>query len=203
MKKIKTNKKGGGFFAEIIPQVFSYLALILILLIFFMLFNIKGCSNTGTQKITSQKTTYLDTDNIVLNFLKTPVEFDGATTIADILSIIDVEEGEKEKTKIFQETAKNIFEEFYLPYDAHKGKTRGEKSFTWWIKVHAEKEEPDADPVGDGKYMGGIKVPGKGYQYSTGGYCNPEGGQYSDKVTTAIVPKINGGYVKVIFCIYE
>ncbi len=200
MKKIKSNKKG-VFYAEIVPQVFSYIALVLILIIFFVLFNIKGCDDGINQKITSEKNN-LDVENNLMNYLKTPVEYNGETiTIADIVSMVDIEEDKDKKTKIFQENVKNTFEQIYPSKSSDN-----QMVYNWWIRVYDKNEEPSigkAFSYSDGKYIWGIAAPGKGYQYNTGRMCDPKGGQYSDEVSTVIVPKVNGGYVKVVFCIWQ
>ena len=79
MKISRLNKKG-AFQAEIIVQFFSYIALFLVLIVFFLLFSVKGC--TDEPKIISNSVREIDANIVLLNYLRTPVE---NRNVADIL----------------------------------------------------------------------------------------------------------------------
>ncbi len=189
MRKRRLNKKG-VFYAEAIPQFFSYLGLILVLLIFFTLFNAKGCTKQGIEQKISSELSNLDVDVVVLNYLKTPVEVNGSPmTIADVISMIDDKGMQTERIGIFQQTAEQVFEK---QYPSNHSKWKGVNP--WWIRVYDSDEKPSQ--LGDSKYFR-LK---EGYNY--GGYnCDPD--KNSNIVKTIIVPKVNGGYAKLVFCIFE
>ncbi len=186
------NKKGAVVSG--LTTILLYFGFILLIIIFFFIFKTTG----GPQEVAiTGHIADTDTNYALFSYLKTPVKVEGREmTIADILSMVDLEDGKEQRIKIFQEATKNTFEQLY-PSDK-------QIPYRWWIKVYAEDEEPKIG-LGSGKYMGGFAAPGKGFQYVTspGASCNPQGSRYNDVVSSVIVPKINGGYVKLVFCMYK
>ena len=189
MRKRRLNKKG-VFHAEVIVQFFSYIAFVLVLLIFLTLFNVKSCGRESIEQTIDSKTSNLDAGVVVLNYLRTPVEVNGSPmTIADIISMVDNPEGKEERVKVFQQTAEQVFEK---QYPSNHSNWKG--AHPWWIRVYDADEEPSQ--LGNSKYFR-LK---EGYNY--GGYnCDPD--KDSNFVNTIIVPKVNGGKVKVVFCIFK
>lgn len=125
-------------------------------------------------------------------FLRKPVMVEGKEiTIADIVSMVDVEEGKEQRIKTFQETAKEIFKEHY-PLDHPKW----EGVHPWWIRVYDAEEKPTRE--GNGRYF---KILSKGYT-SGGANCDPKEIE-RNFVINVMVPKANGGYNKVVFCIFK
>ena len=93
MKKLKNNKKA-AFFAEIFTDFFSYIILTLIFIIFIVIFH--SCSHLE-QNIGS-KSSNLESNMILLNYLRTPIEKD--ITVADLVieSYINNDYSDLEKT---------------------------------------------------------------------------------------------------------
>ena len=186
------NKKGA--IVTGLTTIFLYFGFVLLLLIFFLPF--KATKGPTEVKIGG----YIEAADVnyeILNYLRIPVEVDiggvkKEMTIADIVGMVDIEEGKEEKIKVFQETTKEVFERQY-PYENLK-EWRGVNP--WWLRVYAADEEPEKS--GDGKYFD-YRPPGKGYTYGPGANCNPG----KDIVSIVLVPKIDKGYVKVVFCILK
>lgn len=193
MQKIYKNKKG-DYFIDVVPQFFSYITLILVLLIFFVLFGIKGCGDKSAEQKIQGEISNLDANIILLNYLRTSIEIENSTmTIADIVSMVDIEEGKEKRIKAFQETAKSVFEKQFPPKHP---KWNG--AYPWWIRVYDKNDKPSKETKG-AKYFRVLPLPGKGYIYGPGAHCNRLNKE--EIVKTQTIPKINGGSVDVVFCI--
>lgn len=186
------NKKGAVVSG--LTTILLYFGFVLLLIIFFFIFKL---SKGGMEVKISGYIQDADVNYEVLNYLRMPVEVDiggvkREMTITDIISIVAVEEGKEKRIETFQEATKEIFERQY-PYKNLK-EWRGVNP--WWLRIYASDEKPQK--TGNGKYFE-YRPPGKGYTYGPGANCNPD----EDVVSIILVPKINGGYVKVVFCILK
>jgi len=75
IKKIRKDKN--GFIASALVDFYSYVVFILILILFFALFNLRGCSNDpAVQGIASYSSGSVEGNQILLAYLRTPVYVD-------------------------------------------------------------------------------------------------------------------------------
>ena len=85
MKIKRIQNKKAAFHAEVLVQFFSFIALILVIIIFASLFSIKGCQKTINQKIASSSDS-LDYDYILLNYMRSSVNINGENiSISDLI----------------------------------------------------------------------------------------------------------------------
>lgn len=184
-------------------DILYLLATVFMLILFsFFLTNILDPTNSIPKQIISGKTTN-SLNLFLLDYLKTPITTDinsdsskEKLTIADIISMVDIEDGKEERIKAFQEKSKEIIEANYpLTPEGWKGVN------AWWLRVYDESESISQSK--DGKYfstLGGDLNAGKGYIYGPGSNCNPNNPKDST-VSIITIPKTNGGNVKVVFCV--
>ena len=146
---------------------------------FFILFAIKNGAITG-EPIGSANFGAVQLNNDLLNFLKTPIEYEGEKMItADLLARIDIKEGEDERREFFT----NMFEEFV------NGRYPELKGF--WVLAIFDESENQED-----------YTPYKYHDYLLEGYFFSSSCQ-SDDYHKAIfnIPKVNGRVIKLIFCL--
>ena len=192
-KLIIKGKKGA--ISSILSDFWAYVAFVFVVLLFWTLFTLQGNDINKIEGLGNEATKI---DVILLNFLRTPVEIQIDSeqqqfTIADIISMVDVEEGKEERIEVFQETAENIFETQY-PY---RDIDEWEGAVPWWLRVYDADEIPRTGR--SGKYFKVFRIPGEGYIYGPGVNCEP--GRHV--VSTVIIPKADKGHVKLVFCIFE
>lgn len=180
----------------------SMIALIVIVTIglaFGVLFGLDYVRNIGMvgQDQVIEGIKYIDnTNEVILNYLQTKVKInEREMDIADLISIIDLEENKKQKIKVFQETTQQIFEEAY-PLDHPKWSGVS----PWWVRVYNVDEEPAK--IGDGKYFEVFRIPGQGYTYGPGANCDPKD-QKNNFVAIIPIQKINGNRVNLVLCIFK
>ncbi len=117
------NKK--AFIAEALVDFYSYIAFILIIIVFFLLFSIQKCSGPSEREIISS----FEENNaeiILLNYLRTPILVEGKElNFAELITLISIDK-EKYKNIFYQET-----EKFFRNLDFIKG---------WQIKIIEEKK---------------------------------------------------------------
>lgn len=101
MRKMKKNRKA-SFYAEALTQFFSYLILILLILIFFFVFTPKGCSNSSDkQGTTTQTLDGLDSNRVLLSYLRTEDTQDAGKNMADLLTSYYLEEDSRIKEELY------------------------------------------------------------------------------------------------------
>lgn len=92
------NKKGGV--SSILTTFYAYILLILIITVFYLLFNVTGKISVMT--ITSGNSDYINTNTQLLGILRSPVEIDNTQlTIADIIIL-----AQKEQCKTIEDATK-------------------------------------------------------------------------------------------------
>jgi len=166
---------------------YSYVVFVLILLLFILLFQLKKCDSENPDIGT--KAFHTDVNIILMNYLKSSVVVEGnELSVADIISMVDIEEGRDERAKAFQQTAK----EFIEPQFPQENSAWG-MGPPWRIGIfdHDEKLHPS---------LLKSKFEKMGYEYC--GSCDMVTKMYDYNVEIQ-VPKINGGYAKIIFSTYN
>lgn len=89
-KEVFKKKKGGLPLGATPADLFFLVVFVIVLLVFFILFSIKGCSISNANAASAQAVgDYLDSNVILLNYLRTPVLVDGVNlTMADSANLI-------------------------------------------------------------------------------------------------------------------
>jgi len=124
MKPYK-NKKA-SFYAEVIAQFFSYIVLVLVLIIFFVLFNAKGCTRSDIKQDISSEIIDIDSETLLLNYLRTPIEVNKEKmTFADLIVISYMNNNYDDLEKITKEYLDPVYN-----IDSKKNWK------TWQIKIY-------------------------------------------------------------------
>ena len=109
--------KKASFHAEVLAQFFSYIALVLLFIIFFALFNAKGCTNAAKQDITSTQNS-IDSNIELINYLRTPIKLNNKKiTMADLIILYYYDKNHK---TLLETETKNILDSLSKP-SQHSG----------------------------------------------------------------------------------
>lgn len=175
------NKKGQLEIGGSTVMIYMLIIFVIVIIVFFVLFAIKNEGLTG-ETIGSTDFGAVQLNNDLLNFLKTPIEYEGEKMmVADLLARIDMKEGEDARREFFTE----MFEDFV------NGRYPELENY-WVLAIFDESENQD-----DLSF-----IPYKYFDYLLEGYFFSSSCQ-SENYHKAIfyVPKINGQTIRLIFCL--
>jgi len=118
--KIKKLNKKGVFHAEIIAQFFSYVALILVIIVFLALF--RGCTNKAIEQNIISQASNLEANTNLLNYLRTPIIMvSGEGDVADLIHQYYISDfKDKKLEEKIREKTNSFFTDFEYCYKESK-----------------------------------------------------------------------------------
>jgi hypothetical protein len=104
--KMKLHRSKKGFFTDALVDAFSFIAIVIIIVIFSVIFQLIGKSGAYDIKGAELK---LDSQAELLQILKTPIEIDGYKT--DIAGYVIYSKGDKKKIELLQPVMQKLIDD--------------------------------------------------------------------------------------------